>query len=249
MVRRHRHGAVTLQALVYALIAIAAAATVISLVGPNVDLAIASLFYDPATGRFPAAMHPIAAMLRDHGQIAIATCVGCVALTLTKYLPWRLPQLPGRAAVFLVLSLALGPGLLVNGLLKEHWGRPRPASVTEFGGGKTYVDWWNPGGACDHNCSFISGEAATAAWMLGPAMLAPPPWRAAAIGAAVLFTATMAGLRVAAGAHFFTDAVFAVLSTVLILLAMHALIYRWWPRWTAGGLARRRADQGVGTST
>ena len=47
---------------------------------------------------------------------------------------WRSPGVPGRAAVFLVLSLLLGPGLLVNVILKDNWGRPRPGSVVEFGG-------------------------------------------------------------------------------------------------------------------
>ena len=210
--------------VVYSLIGFAALATVISLIGPNVDLALAGLGFDPEARRFPGA-NPYLSMLRDHGAVAVTTCVICVALVFTKYLPWRtLPSLRARTATFLTLSLLLGPGLLVNGILKQHWGRPRPFAVTEFGGPLNFVNWWNPGGACQHNCSFVSGEAATAAWMFGPAMLVPAPWRGVAIAAAAIFTATMSGLRMSVGAHFFTDAVFGALSTVLILLAMRALI-------------------------
>ncbi len=210
--------------VVYSLIGIAALATVISLIGPNIDLALAGLGFDPVTRRFHG-HNPYFAMLRDHGMVAVITCGICIALVFTKYLPWwRLPSLRARTATFLTLSLLLGPGLLVNGILKQHWGRPRPFAVTEFGGPLNFVNWWNPGGACMHNCSFVSGEAATAAWMFGPAMLVPAPWRGIALAAAALFTAVMSGLRMAVGAHFFTDAVFGALSTALILLAMRALI-------------------------
>ena len=41
--------------------------------------------------------------------------------------------------------------------------------------------------------------------MFGPAMLVPPPWRGLAIGAAAVFAAAIGLLRMAAGAHFFTD--------------------------------------------
>src|SRR5688572_19099284 len=106
--------------LVYSLIGIAAAVTAITLAGFNVDLAIASWFYDPAARRFSGQGTSLA-MMRDHGAVAVATCIGCIVLAATKYLPWRLPGIPGRTAMFLTLGLLLGPGLLVNGILKEHW--------------------------------------------------------------------------------------------------------------------------------
>lgn len=210
--------------LVYGLIGVAAAITAVSLIGPNIDLTVASLIYDPVTRQFPW-NHPFY-RLRDHGAVAVITCIACVATVFAKYLPWRIPSMPGRTAVYLTLSLLLGPGLLVNGILKEHWGRPRPIQVTQFGGTHPFVDWWNPAGTCPKNCSFVSGEAATAAWMFGPAMLVPPPWRGVALAAAAAFTALMGGLRMLAGSHFFTDVLFGALSTMLILLAMRALVYR-----------------------
>ncbi len=223
MVRPNLDGSPGLLVVVYSLIGIAAAATAVSLLGPNVDLAIARLMFDPQHG-FTGGHNPYLAALRDHGMVAVVTCLICVALAFTRYLPWRLPGLRARTATFLVLALLIGPGLLVNGILKPFWGRPRPFAVTEFGGLLRFVDWWNPTGACAQNCSFASGEAATAAWMFGPAMLVPPPWRGLAILAAAMFTTTMSSFRMAAGAHFFTDTVIGALSTVLILLAMRALI-------------------------
>ena len=215
-----------MRVIVGLLVGLAAVVTIISLIGPNIDLEIARLFFDPVTRRFPAGSNPYVATLRDHGYVSIITCVGFVAAALaTKFWPKFRLNLPARVAVFLVGSLALGPGLLVNGVFKDYWHRPRPIQVTEFGGDKPYVNWWYPGGTCARNCSFASGEAASAAWMVGPAMLAPAPWRAAAIGAAAIFTAATSLSRMAVGAHFFTDVVFGALMSLLVLWAMYALIF------------------------
>jgi membrane-associated PAP2 superfamily phosphatase len=233
-----------LPALVYALIGVAVVTTAAIIAGFNVDIAISKLLFNPATGQFVGRGDRYLDMLRDHGFVAVATCVGCVVLAANRYLPWRLPSIPTRTAVVLTLSLLLGPGLLVNGILKEHWDRPRPFDVTEFGGTKPFVNWWNPNGSCERNCSFISGEAATAAWMFGPAMYLPPPWRVPALAAAAIFAGAMSVLRMAAGAHFFTDVLFGVLSTLLILLAMRAAADRWFkPAHTAA--RNELAEQGA----
>ncbi len=209
------------------LIGLIAAATLISLAGPAIDLEIARLFFDPVTRRFPAGTHPYVTMLRDHGYVSIITSLGFVIAALTtKFLPRVRLNVSGRVAIFLVGSLALGPGLLVNVVLKDHWHRPRPAQVTEFGGDKPYVNWWNPGGQCGRNCSFASGEASTAAWMFGPAMLAPPPWRVAAMGAAAVFAVTTGLSRMAMGAHFLTDVLFGALISVLVLWGMYAVMFQ-----------------------
>lgn len=43
-----------------------------------------------------------------------------------------------KLAAYVVSCLALGPGLITNGLLKEFWGRPRPKQIDEFGGAFPY---------------------------------------------------------------------------------------------------------------
>jgi membrane-associated PAP2 superfamily phosphatase len=207
---------------------LAALATLAMLMGLPLDLQIAQLFFDPASKRFLAAANPYVALLRDHGYVALVTCVSAVAAAVvTRML--RRPQriAPGRVVLFLVSTLALGPGLLVNGVLKEHWHRPRPVQVTEFGGTHTYVEWWNPRGSCERNCSFVSGEASAAAWMFAPAMLVPPPWRIAAFAGAAIFTLVISLSRMAAGAHFFTDVLFAVLLTLSLIWVLHGAIFRW----------------------
>ena len=217
-------GSQDLRVILYVLVAIAAATTAISLIGPNIDVAIAGLFFDPTTHRFVGIANPYLIPLRDNGSVAIVTGIGVVILGVMRLLPWRLPGIPPRNAIALTLALIVGPGLLVNGLLKVHYGRPRPIEVTQFGGDLKFVDWWNPNGACEGNCSFMSGEGTTAVWMLGPAMLVPPPWRGLAIAAAGLFAAGVSLLRMSAGAHFFSDLLVGAIVTILIMLLMNRWI-------------------------
>ena len=217
-----------MRVIIVALAGVIAIATLAMLMGVKLDLQIAGLFYDPTRQKFLAETNRYVGLVRENGLVALVACVGAVAAALvTRML--RLPQrvVPGRVVLFLVSTLALGPGLLVNGILKEHWHRPRPVQVTEFGGTKPYTDWWDPRGSCERNCSFVSGEASAAAWMFGPAMLAPPQWRVAAFAGAAIFTAVISLTRMAAGGHFFTDVVFAVLLTMILLLIMHRVIFRW----------------------
>jgi membrane-associated PAP2 superfamily phosphatase len=203
--------------------ALLALITLVSLTGPSVDLYVAGLFYDPASHRFPLGNNALVTILRDHGRVAVVTCLGMIALTLLGSKFPRVPTVHPRIAAWLTFVLVAGPGLLVNGLLKAYAGRPRPVEVIDFGGALPFVDWWSWHGACPSNCSFASGEAATAAWMLGPAMLAPPRWRGLAIAAATAFMVLMSTLRVIAGGHFVTD----VLSGMLITLLLLLLVSRW----------------------
>jgi lipid A 4'-phosphatase len=196
---------------------------------PEFDLKLAALFYDPATKSFLPSYDPTLVRLRSVAMwiVAAAAAPAFVALILKLVLPRTRLLLPGRAIVFLIATLALAPGLLVNVMLKDYGGRPRPAGVTQFGGPETFVAWWDPRGACDKNCSFVGGEPSGAFWTMAPAALAPAAWRAAAYGAAIAFGTGVSVLRMAFGGHFFTDVVFAGVFTFLIVWLMHGLIYRW----------------------
>jgi len=199
---------------------------------PGLDLRVARHFHsyiDASHNAFAWRIYPPLMMARNAGLwVGFVLVAPAVAAVLGKLiLPRRKMLMSGRAALFLIATLALGPGLLVNVVLKEHWGRPRPIDVAEFGGAQHFVPWWSTKGDCPSNCAFVSGDVAGAFWTVAPAALAPPQWRALAYGAALAFGAGMAAIRVMAGAHFVSDVTFAGLFTFLIIWLVHALIYRW----------------------
>ncbi len=217
-----------MRVIIGTLAGIAALATLAMAAGMPLDLQLAGLFYDPAQHKFLAALNPYVGKIRDNGLISLVACASAVIAAIATRLLRRPNRIiPGRVVLFLVSTLALGPGLLVNGILTEHWHRPRPVHVTEFGGDKAYVNWWNPGGACDRNCSFVSGEASAAAWMFAPAMLAPAPWSIVAFAGAAIFTVVISVSRMAAGGHFFSDVLLAVLMMLIMISATHYLVFRW----------------------
>jgi len=199
---------------------------------PQLDLDIARHFYnhiDPSGHVFAWRIFPPLMIFRNIGlwigTILVAPAV--IALVMKLVLPKSKMLVSGRAIVFLIATMALGPGLLVNVALKDHWGRPRPIDVTEFRGDQHFRAWWDPRGDCPNNCSFVSGDVAGAYWTIAPAALAPPQWRVLAYGAALTLGTAMAAMRVMAGAHFVTDVVFAGVFTFLIIWLAHGLIYRW----------------------
>jgi len=225
------------------IIALAIAAVVGLVFGlfPQLDLYISGFFYGYRE-------EPLYFALRFRAPLKIARTVAVwiptlmiippVVAVIGKLIRPRRPMfMPGRAVLFLILTLALGPGLLVNGLLKDPWARPRPVDVTEYGGVEHFVPWWYPRGDCPSNCSFVSGDVSGAFWTIAPAALAPPQWRALAYGAALTLGTVTAAFRVMAGAHFVTDVVFAGVFTYLIIWFVYALIYRW-PR-------TRMTDEGI----
>ncbi len=216
------------------IIALAIAAVVGLLFGlyPQLDLAIARLFFDvEPVQHFTFTWHLSPALMTVRNNVlwisTVLVAPAVAALVVKLILPRRKSLMSGRAILFLIATLALGPGLMVNVVLKDHWGRPRPIDVTQFNGEQQFVAWWNPRGDCPKNCSFVSGDVSGMAWTFAPAALAPPQWRALAYGAALALTAGMALARIMAGAHFFTDTVFAGVFTFLIIWLMHGLIYRW----------------------
>jgi lipid A 4'-phosphatase len=200
-------------------------------VQPKFDIDLAALFYDPATKSFWAWGWAWTEPLRSAATLLISLLVAPAFLAIAGKLvmPRRRMLIGGRAAIFLVATLALGPGVLANGILKDHWGRMRPEDITQLGGKHPFTPWWDPRGPCSENCSFIAGEPSGAFWTLAPAALAPPQWRPLAYAGALLFGAAIGALRIAGGAHFFSDVVFAGVFMFLLVWTMYGLIYRWRP--------------------
>lgn len=202
---------------------------VLYLIFPGLDLWIAGLFYDTAAQTFPLRTQLVAMIAREAAMIiAWAICAPAIVALLVKLVrPDRPMLLPARTAVYLVTTIVLAAGIVTNFTFKTYWGRPRPAAVVEFNGQWHFQPWWQPGGECPRNCSFFSGEAATAFWTYAPASLAPPAFRPLAYVAATLFGAATGGLRMAFGGHFVSDVVVAGLVTFLLIWIMHGVIYRW----------------------
>lgn len=133
------------------------------------------------------------------------------ALILARLLGLGSAPIPAHRTrlIFLLCALLSGPVLLVDVLLKGHSGRARPLAVQEFGGARQFTPVLQPAQQCDWNCSFVSGHVATAATSMAFGWLAGQRQRRRWLFISLFLAAYVGWARVAVGAHFFSDVVFA----------------------------------------
>jgi membrane-associated PAP2 superfamily phosphatase len=218
---------------------------------PALDLALSAPFY--TAQQTPAWYLKDAlpwAWLYTYGELpAFIMAAGAFLVLLGSlcHVAWRQYR---RACLLLVLAVALGPGLLVNGLLQPLWGRPRPRHIEQFAGTQAYRPWWQPGGP-GAGKSFPSGHAAMGYVLLAGAVLVSGGRRVwigrLALGGALAY-GTLVGLaRVAQGGHFASDVVWSGLLMYLTVLALQKGLKTCLPAVTVegAGQAQGRASPGA----
>jgi membrane-associated PAP2 superfamily phosphatase len=206
---------------VIVLIALGAVITILFAV-TDLDVAVARVFYSAdAQNHWPLGRQmPWSVLYRMAPWItASLVLAGFSALAVGHARGrdgWR------RQATFVLLSVVLGPGLIINGIFKDHWDRPRPRDIVEFAGQLHYAPapLRGEGGAsfpCGH-CSV--GFLYAVGWWIWRRRR--PSWAGASL-AAGLIAGTALGLgRMAAGGHFLSDVFW---SAFLALGLAHALYY------------------------
>jgi lipid A 4'-phosphatase len=203
---------------------------------PEVDLNVSEVFYDPVAG-FVIDGNPLTEALRlTVWTLAILICLAAAVGTLLGTAV-RQAFLPTRTWGFILSLYILGPGVMVEMLAKPLWGRARPAQIVEFGGSLHFSPPNELVEVCTRNCSFVSGEVSGAtvtalALLLIRFHLRRPlnhTIRVLLPAAALALPLAVAAQRVAAGRHFLSDTVFAVLFTLLLALAL-STVFRPFPQ-------------------
>jgi len=202
-----------------------AIASLLFLIAPDLDLAASRLFYQPAAGFSDAGSQLLEGIRNVGTMVEWAFLLFMMAPLLIKLaVPKGRLLLPPRATLFVLATFALGPGLIVNGVLKEHWGRARPREIIEFGGGAAFSPAWRISDQCQGNCSFVSGEAAAAFALFAVVFLLRKELRPAAALVTLAFAAMVSFTRIAVGAHFLSDVLLAWLMTFCVILALDRAI-------------------------
>jgi len=185
-------------------------ATVTALIAhTGADLSLSSYFY--RAGGWPVGEQFLWKLLyRMDGYpafiIAIfGLCAACYGSLKPQRHPWRC------RGIFLVLLLALGPGLLVNAVFKKHWGRPRPCEIVQFGGAKQFLQPWQPG-VNGQGRSFPSGHGSAAFYLTAPFFIYRRTKPAVArrwLAGGLVFGLLMSFARITQGGHFLSDILWA----------------------------------------
>ncbi len=210
-------------------LAFGAVLSAVFLLWPGIDPWVSDRFYRPGEGFWLRDLTAFE-VIRDIVEVTIwggaALLLGAFVAKMVR--PLRPPPVDLRAALFLLAALALGPGLVVNVVFKDNWGRPRPVHVEPLAGpAMAFQPVWVIGSQCDVNCSFVSGEAAA-----GFVLLAFVPLvrrRRLAAGLAVAWGAVVGAVRVIQGGHYLSDVIFAGIITFVVIWALHRVLYVWAP--------------------
>lgn len=156
---------------------------------------------------WPQAQLALWRLLYDFGNVPALLVGGLGALILLR-LPFRRPSLfEWQTSMLLALSLALGPGLLINGILKPLTKRPRPNQVAQFGGTHDYIPVLAIGSCPDHK-SFPCGHASMGFFLLTPLFAIyrrHPRWAWGFLVLGLAYGTLMGMARLVAGRHFLSD--------------------------------------------
>ena len=204
---------------------------------PQIDMAVARLFLR-ADGEFVGnrldavlgVYHAVPWLGRAAGLVALLVLLACWRRPDRVAARWR------RRLQALGLTMLLAVGLVVNGGLKEHWGRARPSAVLAVDAPAHFEPALRPSEQCRRNCSFVSGHAATGFALMSLGMFGAPATRRRwwCIG---MLAGIVVGLgRMAQGGHFLSDIGFAG----VVVWACHAAIRQAWLRHRHWRLRRAR---------
>ncbi len=172
----------------------------------NADIEIEGWFYSPVSGWFWGKENPWY-FLYEYGNIpALLLAGGGLLVFVWSYfqrtlLPYR------KIGLFLIAFLILGPGLLVNIVFKDHWGRPRPVEIVNFGGAETFHHAWEKGQP-GQGKSFPSGHAAVGFFLFSPFFIlrkSSRRWAAFFLCLGLSYGILMGTGRMIQGGHFPTD--------------------------------------------
>ena len=177
------------------------------LIWPDFDLKVSALFFDQEAAVFFWKNHVIADLIYSLTQLVGATII--LGLPLLIALSWIIRKdglIKTRPAlIYLLCAAILGPALMVNAVLKDNWGRPRPRQVLEFGGDRQYQAALYPTFENRKGHSFVSGHASVGFTFFSLALLARNRrW----LLLPILAGGVIGAGRIVQGGHFLSDVIF-----------------------------------------
>jgi membrane-associated PAP2 superfamily phosphatase len=195
----------------------------------DLDLHVTHFFYYPEqTNPWPIGELAVWKFFYQLGPVLsisiVLSTLFIIALSYitTAWQPYRIK------AIFILLSFLLGPGLIVNTVFKDNWGRPRPAHIETFGGAEHYIPPLKYNAHGEGN-SFPSGHSSLgfgfiAFWFL---------WhkkRKAWANYAFAFSLSLGCLfgysRMAAGGHFLSDVFWSLWIPLLVSMGLYHFFFK-----------------------
>jgi len=194
----------------------------------GLDITVTSLFYEAnSANHWPLARTGFWRFFYEFPpRLSLFVAVACLLVIMVSALlqKWRQQR---KAAYFVLAVFVVGPGILVNGIFKDHWGRPRPDQIAQFGGVQEYVP---PGyfNAKGDGKSFPSGHSSVgfafiAFWFLCRRRNRLLGWLT--LYGTLLFGSLIGFSRIADGAHFLSDVLWSAWIPIWVAIILYHQMY------------------------
>lgn len=191
---------------------------------PKIDIFVSNLFYEQKSGFFTnGTWYETMLYSSVKPVIFVAVALPILLWFYNIFSKKNLLHVNGKVVGYLLLVLAIGPGLIVNDIFKEHWGRARPSQTIIFGGDKEFTPAFilsDQGGY-----SFSCGHNAGAFFLIALALLARKNrvfWMSLAFAYGIIISY----VRIAAGGHFLSDAVVSFFIVYITSLILYGIIFK-----------------------
>lgn len=189
----------------------------------DIDLKLADWFYRPGEPHGPWPLHRwgIVKLLYDFA-FPFTVIAGLSALTICIVGHfYEYTRRFRRRALYILLVILLGPGVLVNLIVKDHWGRPRPVHTLEFGGKEDFVPAGRIGSS--EGKSFVCGHCSVG-YAFFVLYFLSQNHKVLYFLMTLALALTMGFTRMAAGGHYLSDILW---SGYLVFLVAYVLYYGW----------------------
>jgi lipid A 4'-phosphatase len=193
------------------------------------DLDLVSRFYAPggAQGGWTYGREQPWGFLYDYGEIPpFILAAAALALYVTVKLGKARRQY-ARSCLVVILTVALGPGLLVTCILKPYWGRPRPADIAAMGGTQEYHKVWMPA-RVKGSKSFPCGHCSMGFSLASGAAFYPfhPVLSVCVLAGGIAYGTLLGATRIIQGGHFPTDVLWAGILMLMLIAILYYLVFR-----------------------
>ncbi len=191
---------------------------------PELDLTVSSFLYRPGhdfIGRSSAAFSTTRLLFNIlFYAVCALTLIACV-MTRSASRQWL--NISADKWLYLAACILAGPLIITNLGFKDHWGRARPHSIVEFGGNKSFSPPLTKSQQCEKHCSFVSGEASSIYIICFAAAFIFPSFAGTWMLTGMVLGSAAGFVRMAQGAHFLSDVVFAGVLMALTAAALQLL--------------------------
>lgn len=194
---------------------------------PWLDLQVSSYFFDDkhfVTGTLTDSLF-------DYGVLpAQIITLLAILLYLLSYVRgyWKFLR---KACLVIILTMAVGEGFIVHAVLKDHWGRPRPKQVEQFGGQQEFRPYYKPNffNQPEPSKSFVCGHCGMGFFFLVFTVLGlryQNKWMiGCGLAAGIGLGSVMGIARIAQGGHFLTDVLWSAYVIWLTAVVSDYLVY------------------------